>query len=111
MRATCKPEGTYNLGGQEVIVAKGQARLKNGTLAGSLLTLDKAIRNMINKVGISLIDAIRMSTINPAICLGIENKKGSLEPGKDADIVILNKMLKVKLTMVKGKIIYKREKE
>jgi N-acetylglucosamine-6-phosphate deacetylase len=109
MRATSKPEGTYELGGQEVTVSKGQARLKDGTLAGSVLTMDKAVRNMINKVEVSLTEAIQMATINPAKCLGVEGKKGSLEPGKDADIVILNKKLKVELTMVKGKVVYKRE--
>ena len=111
MRATSKPEGTYNLGGQEVIVADGQARLKDGTLAGSVLTMDKAVNNMIEMVGVSLREAIQMATINPAKCLGIEGRKGSLAAGKDADIVILDKKLKVKLTMVKGKIVYKREEE
>ncbi len=107
MRAAGKPEGTYNLGGQEVTVTRGQARLKDGTLAGSVLTMDKAVCNMIDKVGVSLTEAIQMATANPARCLGVESKKGSLEPGKDADIVILNKKLKVELTMVKGKIVYK----
>jgi len=109
MRATSKPEGTYKLGGQEVTVAKGQARLKNGTLAGSVLTMDKAVRNLITKVGVSLTEAIQMATFNPAKCLGAEDKKGSLEPGKDADIVVLDKKLEVELTMVRGKIVYMRE--
>lgn len=109
MRAASKPEGTYNLGGQEVTVVRGQARLKDGTLAGSVLTMDKAVCNMVDKVGVSLTEAIQMATASPARCLGVESKKGSLEPGKDADIVILNKKLKVELTMVKGKIVYKRE--
>lgn len=109
MRAASEPDGTYNLGGQEVTVVKGQARLKDGTLAGSVLTMNKAVCNMVDKVGVSLTEAIRMATINPARCLGVESKKGSLEPGKDADIVILNKKLKVELTMVKGRIVYKRE--
>jgi len=109
MRAASKPEGTYNLGGQEVTVVRGQARLKDGTLAGSVLTMDKAVCNMVDKVGVSLMEATQMATASPARCLGVESKKGSLEPGKDADIVILNKKLKVELTMVKGKIVYKRE--
>jgi len=109
MRAASKPEGTYNLGGQEVTVVRGQARLKDGALAGSVLTMDKAVCNMVDKVGVSLTEAIQMATASPARCLGVESKKGSLEPGKDADIVILNKKLKVELTMVKGKIVYKRE--
>ena len=109
MRAASKPEGTYNLGGQEVTVTKGQVRLKDGTLAGSVLTMDKAVRNMIDMVGVPLKEAIQMATINQAKCLGVENEKGSLETGKDADIVILDKKLKVKLTMVGGKIVYRRE--
>lgn len=111
MRAASKPEDTYNLGGQEVIVSNEQARLKDGTLAGSVLTLDKAVRNMVNMVGVSLVEAIRMVTINPARCLEIGDKKGSLEQGKDADIVVLNKKLEVDFTLVKGKIVYEKKKE
>ncbi|HJX01609.1 MAG TPA: N-acetylglucosamine-6-phosphate deacetylase [Candidatus Humimicrobiaceae bacterium] len=109
IRATSMPEGTYDLGGQDVIVANGQARLKDGTLAGSILTMDKAVRNMISMVGVSFEEAIQMATINPAKCLGVQGRKGSLAAGKDADIVILDKKLKVRLTMVKGKIVYNRE--
>jgi len=106
MRAAGKPDGKYDLGGQEVVVKNGQAKLKNGTIAGSVLTMNKAIRNLVETVGISLMKAIQMATISPAKCLGIEGKKGSLKPGKDADIVILNRELEVELTMVKGKVIY-----
>jgi len=109
MRATGKVDGIYDLGGQEVLVKGGKARLKDGTLAGSILTLDRAVRNMVDITGISLMDAIRMVTINPAKCLGIENRKGSLEPCKDADIVILNDKLEVSVTLVKGKVVYRRE--
>lgn len=108
MRAAGLKEGTYDLGGQEVIVAKGQARLKDGTLAGSVLTMDKAVKNMVNKIGIQLPKAIQMASFNPARSIGVENRKGSLEPGKDADIVILNKKLEVELTMVASKVIYRR---
>ena len=109
MRATGLKDGTYDLGGQEVIVAKGQARLKDGTLAGSVLTMDKAVKNMVNKVGIQLPKAIQMASFNPARSIGIDDKKGSLEPGKDADIVILNKNLETELTIVAGKIVYRRK--
>jgi len=108
MRATGMKEGIYDLGGQEVIVNKGQARLKDGTLAGSLLTMDKAVKNMISKVGVLLPKAIQMASFNPAKSIGIDDKKGSLEPGKDADIVILNKNLETELTMVAGKVVYRR---
>ncbi|MBU1427335.1 N-acetylglucosamine-6-phosphate deacetylase, partial [bacterium] len=107
MRATGLNEGTYDLAGQEVIVTKGQARLKDGTLAGSVLTMDKAVKNMVTKVGIPLPKAIQMASFNPAKSVGIDDKKGSLEPGKDADIVILNKNLETELTIVAGKIVYR----
>ncbi|MBA7598332.1 N-acetylglucosamine-6-phosphate deacetylase [subsurface metagenome] len=109
MRAAGLKDGTYDLGGQEVIVAKGQARLKDGTLAGSVLTMDKAVKNMVNKVGIQLPKAIQMASFNPARSIRIDDKKGSLEPGKDADIVILNKNLETELTIVAGKIVYRRK--
>ncbi|MBA7498922.1 N-acetylgalactosamine-6-phosphate deacetylase [subsurface metagenome] len=109
MRAAGLKEGTYDLGGQEVIVTKGQARLKDGTLAGSVLTMDKAVKNMVNKIGIQLPKAIQMASFNPARSIGIDDKKGSLEPGKDADIVILNKNLEAELTIVAGKIVYRRK--
>jgi len=109
MRAAGLKDGTYDLGGQEVIVAKGQARLKDGTLASSVLTMDKAVKNMVNKVGIQLPKAIQMASFNPARSIGIDDKKGSLEPGKDADIVILNKNLETELTIVAGKIVYRRK--
>ena len=109
MRATGFKEGTYDLGGQEVIVTQGQAKLKNGTLAGSVLTMDKAVKNLVTKVGISLLNAVQMASYNPAKCLGIDDKKGSLELYKDADIVILNKNLETELTMVAGKVVYRKK--
>ena len=109
MRAAGMPEGVYDLGGQEVTVKKGRARLKDGTLAGSVLTMDKAVKNMVTKVGIPLPKAIQMASYNPAKSIGIDDKKGSLEPGKDADIVILNKNLETELTIVAGKIVYRRK--
>jgi N-acetylglucosamine-6-phosphate deacetylase len=109
MRATGFKEGTYDLGGQEVMVTQGQAKLKNGTLAGSVLTMDQAVKNLVTKVGISLLNAVQMASYNPAKCLGIDDKKGSLELYKDADIVILNKNLETELTMVAGKVVYRRK--
>ena len=109
MKATGLKEGTYDLGGQEVIVAQGQAKLKDGTLASSVLTMNRAVQNMVTQVGISLLEAVQMATYNPAKCLGIEDKKGGLEPGKDADIVILNKNYETELTMVAGQVIFRRE--
>ncbi|MDD5013791.1 MAG: N-acetylglucosamine-6-phosphate deacetylase [Atribacterota bacterium] len=108
MRAAGIKDGNYDLGGQEVTVSKRQARLKDGTLAGSVLTMEKAVKNMVNRVGVQLPKAIQMASFNPAKSIGIDDKKGSLEPGKDADIVILNKNLETELTMVAGKVVYRR---
>jgi N-acetylglucosamine-6-phosphate deacetylase len=110
MRAVDLKEGTYDLGGQEVIVTKGQVSLKDETLAGSVSTMHKAVKNMVNKVGISLPKAIQMASFNPAKSIGIDDKKGNLESGKDADIVILNKNLETELTVVAGKVVYRRKR-
>jgi len=77
IRATGINEGIYDLGGQKIIVKQGQARLKTGVLAGSVLTMDKAVKNLVTKVGIPLTKAIKMASFNPAKCIGIDDRKGS----------------------------------
>ena len=67
-----------------------EARLADGTLAGSTLTLNKAIYNMVHMVGVSLPDAVRMATLNPARAIGLDRTKGSIEIGKDADLVLFD---------------------
>src|ERR1700693_5865878 len=90
--ATGMPDGNYTLGTFEVTVAGGVCRNAEGKLAGSTLTLDRALRNIVN-LGIPLPDALRMLTLNPATLLGIEFKKGSLRTGADADILLLDESL------------------
>jgi N-acetylglucosamine-6-phosphate deacetylase len=92
LSATGMPDGKYMLGDFEVIVTNGVCRNAAGILAGSTLTLDRALRNIVN-LGISLPDAVRMLTLNPASLLGIEFKKGSLRVGADADILLLDESL------------------
>jgi len=92
LSATGMPDGKYMLGGFEVTVSGGVCRNAEGTLAGSTLTLDRALRNIV-ALGISLPDAVRMLTLNPAVLLGIEYKKGSLRVGADADILLLDERL------------------
>jgi N-acetylglucosamine-6-phosphate deacetylase len=92
LSATGMPDGKYMLGGFEVTVSGGVCRNAEGTLAGSTLTLDRALRNIV-ALGISLPDAVRMLTLNPASLLGIEFKKGSLRAGADADILLLDEGL------------------
>ena len=106
IRAKCLGDGTYDLAGQEVYVQKGRAQLKDGTLAGSTLTMPQALKNMLEFTHCSLADAVMMASYNPANVLGMEARKGSIETGKDADLVVLNHDFNVKLTMREGKVIY-----
>src|SRR5580692_4046442 len=94
LSATGMPDGKYMLGGFEVTVSGGVCRNAEGTLAGSTLTLDRALRNIV-ALGTPLPDAVRMLTLNPATLLGIEFKKGSLRVGADADILLLDEGLHV----------------
>jgi N-acetylglucosamine-6-phosphate deacetylase len=102
--ATGMPDGKYMLGGLEVTVNDGVCRNAEGRLAGSTLTLDRALRNIV-KLGIPLADAVRMLTLNPATLLGIEFKKGALRTGADADIVLLNERLEIERVWVRGTLV------
>lgn len=101
LSATGMPDGKYMLGGLEVTVNGGVCRSAEGRLAGSTLTLDRALRNIV-KLGVPLADAVRMLTLNPATLLGIEFKKGALRTGADADIVLLNDALEIANVYVRG---------
>ncbi|MCS7216459.1 MAG: N-acetylglucosamine-6-phosphate deacetylase [Candidatus Bipolaricaulota bacterium] len=102
------PDGDYELFGHRVRVEGGAPRLPDGTLAGSTLTLDRAIRNFREFTGCSLSEAVRCATLNPARLLGIDDRKGSLAPGKDADLVVFDEDLTVHYTIVGGRIVYQR---
>jgi len=99
--AAAMPDGTYTLGSLEVTVSGGVCRNAEGKLAGSTLTLDRALRNVV-ALGASLADAVRMLTLNPASLLGIEFKKGALRVGADADIVLLDESLHVAGVWARG---------
>jgi N-acetylglucosamine-6-phosphate deacetylase len=107
IQAAGMPDGKYKLGEQNVIVKNGVCRLESGQLAGSTLTMDEAVRNTMKSVGIPLRTAIKMATINPAVAIHVDENKGSLEPGKDADIVIIDDEVNVYMTIVNGEIVYK----
>ncbi|MEH7072548.1 N-acetylglucosamine-6-phosphate deacetylase [Neobacillus drentensis] len=109
MRAKCLKNGKYDLGGQEVIVKDGKAVLDDGTLAGSILKLGHALKNIITFTGCSLEDAIEMASANPAKQLNIYHRKGSISVGKDADIVILDSELEVYQTICRGVQTFNRE--
>lgn len=101
MAAAGLGDGIYNLGGLEVHVEMGAARLKDGTLAGSTLTQGKALKNMVG-IGVPLEDTITMLTSTPASIIGASAFKGHLKAGWDADVVILDRDLNVVSAYVKG---------
>lgn len=103
MRAKGFPDGVSELGGQKVIVKDNQARLENGSLAGSVLTFDQAFRNIIEFTGCSLSDAVQMSSVNQAREFGLASK-GSLAKAKDADFVMMDKELNVLNTVLGGQM-------
>lgn len=100
------PDGHYQLGDSQVTVLNGVCRSSEGQLAGSTLTQDQAMRNLLNWSRLPLQEIIFMLTTNPAQSLKIEDSKGSLTPGNDADMVLLLKDLSVHTTVIKGEIGY-----
>lgn len=113
MRAAGMPAGESILGslknGLKVIVEDGVAKLPDrSSFAGSVATADLLVRNMMNLADVPLIEAIRMITKTPASIMGIADKKGSLTPGKDADLVIFDEQITIKTTIINGKIVYSK---
>ncbi|MFD2923270.1 N-acetylglucosamine-6-phosphate deacetylase [Halobacillus naozhouensis] len=111
MRAKCLPEGTYELGGQSVNVEGNEARLADGTLAGSILTLQQAVSNMSQNTNITIEELTRITSTNAATQLGIEGRKGSIAAGKDADLVLLNEEYGVVMTVCRGVIAHDRRED
>lgn len=107
MRAKHLADGISELGGQEVIVKDGEARLRNGALAGSILKMNDAIKNLVLKCDVPFTDAVDFATVNPAKNLKIFDSVGSIEVGKRANFTVLDGEFNVKLTVRDGKIIYK----
>ncbi len=113
--------GKYSVGGLDTIVEANVAEefeipeeegnyvaklLTRDAFAGSVAIIDRCVRNMINLVGLSMQDAIKMATLNPAKVIGVDEKKGSLIKGKDADLVIFDKKINILATVVKGKVVF-----
>ncbi len=103
MMACSMPDGMYSLGGQDVIVKAGAARLKSGALAGSILTLDKAIKNVYKNSNYPLHEIVKMATLNPAKLCKVEHKKGIIKEGYDADLVLFDKNISIKKVIIGGK--------
>ena len=106
MAASGFNEGSYNFGDQEVYVDESGAHLADGTIAGSVATLDLGVQVLVKKAGIPLTNTVRMASLNPSRVLGTEHYKGILAVGKDADLVIMDQDFDVKMTMLGGHIVY-----
>ena len=114
MRGAGMPEGKSILGslenGIEVIIEDGVAKMPDKqAFAGSVATMDRLVRNMVNLADVPLNEAVKMATLTPAKIMKIDDKKGTIAVGKDADLVVLNKDLEVEFTIAAGEIKFKKD--
>ena len=105
-RAGGLADGEYSLGGQPIFVKGIECRLADGTIAGSVLKLNRAVRNLMDYTDLPVWEAVNAASLNPAKRIGVDDRKGSLETGKDADIAIVNEDFDVLRTIVGGRSIY-----
>lgn len=110
IQAAGLPDGRYKLGVNDVVVEDGDAKLaSNGVRAGSTLTTGQALKNLAAFTGQPVERVLPLLTLNPARLIGMEERKGSIAPGKDADLVVLDDQLNVKQTYVSGVCVYAGE--
>lgn len=110
MAGAGRGEGTFRLGEYDVRVEDGHATLLDGTLAGSVLTLDTAVRNLVAATGCDLADALATVTSTPAAVIG-EERAGRIAVGGPADLVVLDRDLRVTLTLVGGEVAHGGDRE
>jgi N-acetylglucosamine-6-phosphate deacetylase len=103
------PPGSYSIAGQEVKIDENSARLQGGRLAGSVLSMDQAVRNIVAFSGCSLAEAVRMASTTAAEVLGIDDRYGHLKAGYVADMVLLDTALQVQAVFVGGRLAFSRE--
>lgn len=106
IKATNMPDGIYSLGGQKVTVNNNKCLLDNGTIAGSTLKLNNALKNFTNATSLPLSETIKTVTINQAKYLGLDKEIGTLDINKKADIIIMDTNFKIKNTFVEGELYY-----
>ena len=110
IRACGMPDGEYAFMDQKIVLKEKRAYLPDGTLAGSTLTMEQAVKNMVQLVDVPLTHAVRMATLNGAKVLGLEHHKGILAVGKDADFVVMDRDFSVQMTVYEGKVKYSASK-
>jgi N-acetylglucosamine-6-phosphate deacetylase len=98
--------GTYHLGESEIKAADERVRLADGTLAGTMLSLDRAVRNLVRLADATIQQALTAATTIPAALVGLDGRKGRIAPGYDADMVLLSPDLRVQMTIVLGEVVY-----
>ena len=103
------PDAVFEFNGQRASVVGGVAQLDDGTITGSVLTMDQALRNVLAMTGLSLQEAVGMLTANPARAAGVGDRKGLLTPGYDADLLIFDASLTLQATMRGGAFVYATE--
>jgi len=107
MSGAAMPDGNYNLGGRTVIVNNGSAKMDDGTLAGSVLTMNESYWNIIKFTGASSVEAARMSSLNASTRLGLTDQIGTIGPGRQADLAILDQTTRTTLAvMISGRLVY-----
>lgn len=110
-RAGGLQDGEYTLGGQPIFVKGIECRLKDGTIAGSVLKLNNAVKNFRNHAQVPMWQAVRAASLQPAAAIGEDKTKGSLDKGKDADIVIMDADCQAIKTYVRGTLKYTKGEE
>jgi N-acetylglucosamine-6-phosphate deacetylase len=100
------PDGTYDLVGQRVTVKDGHATLADGTISGSTILLNQCVHNINQQVGVSLLEAVKMASLIPARAMGFANRLGNIAVGKQADLTIIDQDVNVRMTIVRGRIVY-----
>lgn len=107
VRVAGLPPGEHTFAGRTVIVEDGVAKLPDRRFfAGSTATMDRCVRTMVHEVGLGLQDAVKLATINPARFMRLDSERGSLVPGKRADLVLLDDNLVAQKTIVDGQVVY-----
>ena len=109
LRSAGMPDGTYENGGQTFVLRGIECRLTDGTIAGSVLRLNHAVRNLGDFGHIPLYAAVRAASLSAAESARLETRKGSLAPGKDADIVLMDNECGVRMTIVRGVCKYRKD--